>query len=310
MVVPLVAIPTWKEDPEARRAAAIAADTAKYEAAQLVESTPAPDRRYHYAGAPVRTTYPNVLLTLTNVGYAVGYDEVRKNPAWVAYRLFKVENPTSGKRPSRFKVDHRTEAKVSHDDYTNSGYDRVRMAPNRAIAACYGRQAQIETFLLSNVCPQSPDTNEGIWSMLEGSGFSDVRRSGEAWVVIGPVLTMDEVSFWSWCRQRSEWEPLPEGVRPDGRKLSKEIAETGILVPPAFYKIVMRRTSSEVSVRAWLVHTRITPGVVLARFEERVDRIEEITGLDFMEGLPDDIENALESEWPTANGVSVPVIQE
>ena len=60
----------------------------------------------------MRTTYPNVLLTLTNVGYAVGYDEVRKNPAWVAYRLFKVENPTSGKRPRRFKVDHRTQAKL------------------------------------------------------------------------------------------------------------------------------------------------------------------------------------------------------
>ena len=34
------------------------------------------------------------------------------------------------------------------------------MAPNYAIYQCYGRTAQIETFLMSNVCPQFQTNND------------------------------------------------------------------------------------------------------------------------------------------------------
>ena len=56
-------------------------------------------------------------------------------------------------------MDERTAARVSHDDYKpgTDRFDRGHMAPNHAIATRYGREAQLETFLMSNVCPQAAD---------------------------------------------------------------------------------------------------------------------------------------------------------
>ena len=81
-------------------------------------------------------TSPKSLLEftiITNTGFTIGYSESYKNPLWVSYRLFPVANPVSPKRPSKFKVDKRTQSKVKHDDYTHTGYDRGHMAPNYAI---------------------------------------------------------------------------------------------------------------------------------------------------------------------------------
>lgn len=38
---------------------------------------------FTYAGIPQPTTYPNSITVLENSAYIVGYDETRKNPAWV-----------------------------------------------------------------------------------------------------------------------------------------------------------------------------------------------------------------------------------
>ncbi len=92
-----------------------------------------------YAGPPAS----EATTIIENTGFTVGYSELHKNPVWVSYRLFKVDDPVSGKRPSKFKVDERTEACVRHDDYTHSGYDRGHIAPNYAIATRFGREAQM-----------------------------------------------------------------------------------------------------------------------------------------------------------------------
>ena len=87
------------------------------------------DDKHLYGGIPVKTTYPNTVKVLRNKGFVLGYDEKRNNPAWVGYRVFKDEIGKGDKRPSRFKVDTRTTSKVSHNDYTNSGYDRGTWHP-------------------------------------------------------------------------------------------------------------------------------------------------------------------------------------
>jgi DNA/RNA endonuclease G (NUC1) len=139
---------------------------------------------HFFGGQPVSTTYPNPIKIIKNEGFIVGYDEKRMNPAWVAYRIFKDDIETGPKRPSRFSIDKRTSAKVSHNDYTNSGYDRGHMAPNYAIALRYGVDAQKETFLMSNIVPQSPALNQGPWRELEEDVAREYGNScGEVWVI-------------------------------------------------------------------------------------------------------------------------------
>jgi DNA/RNA endonuclease G (NUC1) len=110
-----------------------------------------PDRKYAYAGYPVSTTPESKCTILENTAYVACYSELRKAPLWVAYRLFNVEPlPELHKRQSRFKVDDRTESKVTHDDYTHSGYDRGHMAPFAAIDRLYGPQAGADSTLGSH----------------------------------------------------------------------------------------------------------------------------------------------------------------
>ena len=70
------------------------------------------------------------IKVLYNTAYIVGYSEELKNPRWVCYRLGNLKNDCTVpkfERPYSFYVDNRTKSKVSHDDYTSSGYDRGHM---------------------------------------------------------------------------------------------------------------------------------------------------------------------------------------
>lgn len=212
---------------------------------------------------------------LDNIGYTAGYSDAMRNPLWVAYRLFDVPRLSSGPRASRFSTDQRTRAKVRHDDYTHSGYDRGHMAPNHGIATRYGAGAQKETFLMSNVVPQNPMVNRHLWKDLEHR-VSDRygRYFGEVWVVTGPVF-------------QPPVEKLPSGVP----------------IPSHYYKIVSDEKDGELRVLAFLVEQRCPPYTRIKTRLVSVDRIEELTGLDFFPDLPEAVQADLESRpatrlWP------------
>jgi len=210
---------------------------------------------------------------LVSTGYIVGYSDTREDPLWVSYHVFAVSNPVSDTRPSWFKVDTRTLAQVSYHDYTNSGYDRGHMAPNAAIDYCYGQEAQLETFYMSNVCPQSPTLNRGIWAKLESTVRDWANTFGEVWVFTGPIF--DDVI-----------ETLPSGVE----------------IPDAFYKIVINEVNGLPRVLSFLIPQDVPPGTQLTAWLTSVDEIERMTGFDFFSNIPyftDQIEEAMECEVPT-----------
>ncbi len=212
---------------------------------------------------------------LQNRGYAVGYSDSMKNPLWVGYRLFDVPKLQSGQRPSGFKADARTKAEIRHNDYTNSGYDRGHMAPNYGIATRYGRDAQLETFLMSNVIPQTPAVNRGLWKDLE---MLSARKYGryftEIWVITGPVFQ----------------EPV-------------EKMKSGVRIPSHYYKIMVDERGGELRALAFLVEKDCPPYTRIRKCLVSIDRIETLTGLDFFPGLSEEEQIALETDpagrlWP------------
>ncbi len=160
------------------------------------------------AGDEVRFT------VLKNKGYIVGYSDARRDPLWVAYRVFHTDTPYDLPRPSGFSADPRTAARVKETDYARTGYDRGHMAPNSDIMRDYGKEAQLETFLLSNICPQSPELNERVWERLEADERKYADTLEEVWVIDGPIFA-----------------DLNGGPTP---RLA-----SGIAVPAAFYKILI-----------------------------------------------------------------------
>jgi DNA/RNA endonuclease G (NUC1) len=213
---------------------------------------------------------------LESRGFVVGYSESKSNPLWVAYRVFDVPDLAHGKRPSRFRTDQRTRSLVRHDDYTHSGYDRGHMAPNFAIATRYGDAAQEETFLMSNIIPQTPHVNRHLWKDLEMSVAKRYGRCfGEVWVVTGPVF-----------------EPPFEKLK------------SGVSIPSAYYKIIADEHDGYLRVMAFLVEKDCPPYTRIKTRLVSVDRIEELTGLDFFPKLSDAAQTELESKpagrlWPS-----------
>ena len=194
---------------------------------------------------------PSAGRILESKGFCLSYSETRKNPLWVHYRLFAIENPISGKRPGRFKVDPRSPSVVAHDDYTNSGYDRGHMAPNYAIATRYGSQGQSDTFVMTNIVPQKPNLNRQIWRMLEqkvARGYANDLE--EVWIITGPIF--DE---------------------------SVEKLESGVEIPDAFYKIIADELDGKVRTLSFIMDQYASGD--LKKYLVSVDAIEEKTHLDF-----------------------------
>lgn len=131
------------------------------------------------------------LIRLDNLAYKVGYSQNLRNPIWVMYTLHNEHPNYSGKRPEvGFQADDRLPNPVTTEDYRNSGYDRGHMAPSYAIGKVWGPQAQLETFLLSNISPQKHDMNDGVWNSIERMEMDDfVKRFGKIKVVCGPIFS-------------------------------------------------------------------------------------------------------------------------
>jgi endonuclease G len=224
---------------------------------------------YYYAGMP-RTTasFPDQITVLTNTGYVVGYSEARKNPSWVCYRLSQVGSLKAPPRPQTFSVDTRTGARVSPADYTGSGYDRGHMAPNYAIAICYGSAAQLETFRMSNIIPQKPNLNRRVWERLEQEEVKTyAQRYKAVWVIDGPVF-----------------DATPPRL------------SSGVAVPKACFKIIIQEENGQPRMLAFVMPQDATGSEQLGLFLTTVREIEQETGLDFLNELPRELQDKVETE--------------
>jgi endonuclease G len=227
-----------------------------------------------YAGNPVNLDPDYPAKILDKCFFTLGYSEHRMSPAWVAYRLGPAVDLTGHPR-RRFAIDGETDARVSHDDYTRSGFDRGHMAPRFGISSRYGRPGNDATFVMSNVCPQYHSFNDGQWGDLEEwiagrrcgrrfiPGWADVLE--EVWVTVGPIFDEDR-------------DPLPSGVE----------------VPNAFYCIVLDEDSMGPRAIAFIMEHIDVREYELVPFLTSVDEIERRSGLDFFSELDDDLEDELE----------------
>jgi endonuclease G len=148
-----------------------------------------------FGSYPKPKAYQNEITVLNRGAFVIGYDEIKKCPVWVAYKVTPDDDYISPKRPSHFEVDYATKSKVRPDDYTRSGYDRGHLAPNYAIGSRYGRVAQLETFKMSNIAPQKAGLNRGYWKDVEEleskkGEYSD--RFEEIWVICGCIWDSDK----------------------------------------------------------------------------------------------------------------------
>lgn len=216
--------------------------------------------------------------TLRNNGFIVGYSDFRGNPLWVEYTLTPLPNNAEQlKRPSHFQTDWRALNRVDHDDYTKSGFDRGHNAPNFAMSSLYGKYAQADSFLMTNISPQRPKLNQQVWKRLEETELSFFARNfGKVWVITGPIFSENA-------------EKLPSNL-------------WHVDIPKAFYKIYVTEESDSkpAFALAFIVPQTVSGKEPLTQFITTIDTIEAQTGLDFLSSFEDKTEKHLEGTIETA----------
>ena len=228
------------------------------------------DRRFTYAGKPVAVSYPNPLTILYNDCFALAYDEVRGAPAWVAYRVFNVEDYSTPPRPSGFLIDNRTSNRIAHGVYTHSGFDRGHMAPNFGIASRFGELCQRETFLMTNIIPQRPALNRQWWQRLERLIAREYSENyDQVWVITGPVY----IETGQWIGER-------------------------VKIPSHNFKIIQIEDKGELKVKAFLVHQEVRGNEPHETYFTTIRNIEDLTGLNFNPLWDQSIADSLERiQW-------------
>jgi len=221
--------------------------------------------------------FPRRENILCRTGYVVSYNDSRDVPNWVCYHLTAAYLTAGVGRTDDFRPDPDVlggDDRAELSDYRGSGFDRGHLAP----AADMARSGitMSESFLFTNVAPQSPGFNRGIWKRLETEVRGWAVERGDINVCAGPVYLDDDG---------------------DGVVEFNVIGRGQVAVPDAFFKIVVAREDSGLDVIAFILrNTSYPPSAKLASFIVSVDEIEALTGLDFLNRVHDDVEVKIESE--------------
>lgn len=201
-------------------------------------------------------------------GYTVSYNSNYKIANWVAYELTSKEAASKkNSRSNKFVPDPMVKgATATNEDYTRSGFDRGHLAPAGDMK--WSAKAMRESFYLSNICPQKPGLNRGIWKELEEQSRLWAKESGSLLIVTGPVIT------------------------PDMKRLGKN----RVGIPNAFYKVFCLSTRRGYKGIAFIFENKDYKKTSLKSMAIPIDSVEKVTGIDFFPSLPNEQENRMEAQ--------------
>ena len=98
--------------------------------------------------------------------FTLSYSEPHEQAEWVYYKLTPQLINGTQSRTDNFRTDPMvTSGSAQLNDYKGSGFDRGHLCP--AADMKINRDAMSETFYMSNMSPQHPSFNRGIWKKLK-----------------------------------------------------------------------------------------------------------------------------------------------
>lgn len=127
---------------------------------------------------------------ICNFKYTTQFNTQSKTPIWVAHVLKKsdFQNANYTERTNDFREDKNLKQySPKPSDYTRSGFDRGHLAP--AADFSYSEKAMSESFIMTNIAPQNPQLNRGMWADLEKStrGLLKYKDINDIYVVTGTL---------------------------------------------------------------------------------------------------------------------------
>jgi len=214
-------------------------------------------------GAPISSLPATNTQYLCKANYAIHY---RYDTKTAEYVVEHITLPTiSG--PARRKDDFRPDPAVPKQyqsqlsDYAGQPFDRGHLAPGANNT--HSAQAMSESFFLTNMVPQVPNHNRGIWKQLETAVRSWVTEGKDIYVVSGTVYA------------------------PGYKSIGNSVG-----IPTHMWKVIVDRKSA--AGIAFLIPNTPLPVQDLPKYATTVAEIEKYTGINFMPQLPQQLQ-ALET---------------
>jgi endonuclease G len=157
--------------------------------------------------------------TICRKAYVLQYDNQAKIPIWTSYVLTPIRATGCFPRTNSFEPDFSlpAEFRSTPKDYAKSGYDTGHMVNDGDMR--WDIQAENESFILSNMTPQSKELNRGIWKKLEDSsrGWA-IARKHPLQIYAGPIYDQQDLTV--------------------GRNM--------VTVPHGFFKVIIDTVTNEV----------------------------------------------------------------
>ena len=239
--------------------------------------TPTPSLSEHLtmgnpSNAITDVSQPNNYL-MDKPQYALSYSRDNGGPNWVSWHL---DSSWLGSTPRQddFRADTTLPAgwyQVQATDFSGSGFDRGHMCPSgdRTITVT----ANSATFLMTNMIPQLPANNQGVWANLESYSRTLVSQGNELYIISG------------------------------GQGLQYFIANGHVAVPAQTWKVIIvlpvgtndvSRVNTSTRTIAVVIPNSGTIGTDWRAYRVSVDQVEAITGFDFFSNVPADIQAVIE----------------
>ncbi len=202
-------------------------------------------------------------------GYTVSYNSDYRIANWVSYELTRQEaQNTKASRSNKFVPDPAvTGATALNEDYSRTGYDKGHLAPAGDMK--WSLKAMQESFYFSNICPQKPGLNRGVWRELE-----------------------EQCRLWA-----SDYGPLQVATGPVIEKDLRRLGKNRVGIPKTFYKVLCMKIDGRYEAIGFLFENKdYKNSETFQQHVVSVDEVEKTTGIDFFPGLPDEIENRMEAK--------------
>jgi endonuclease G len=206
--------------------------------------------------------------------YSMSYNRDNGESNWVSWHL-DASWLGSAPRQNDFRADTTLPTgwyQVQATDYSGSGFDRGHMCPSadRTITIT----ANSATFLMTNMIPQLPANNQGVWANLESYCRTLVSQGNELYIVSG------------------------------GQGLQYFIANGHVAVPANTWKVIIvlpvgsndvSRVTATTRTIAVVIPNSGSIGTDWKAYRVSVDQVEAITGFDFFSNVPTPIQNVIEA---------------
>lgn len=213
---------------------------------------------------------------ITRPQYVLSYNKNLNVCNWVSYELNSNWYGDAKRYSGSFISDTTLPLSfyhVKHSDYTNSGYDRGHLVSSEQRTD--NDQDNKSTFILTNIIPQTPDLNRGVWYDME-----------------------------DWCLKMCK-DSLKElficagGIYKSENKLNQLIA-----VPDSCFKIVVVLEPGQ-RLKDVNTHTRIEAVIMpnstgirkdkWQQYKRTVNDIEKATGYNFLNYVRNDVQTVIEN---------------